>query len=197
MGVVAGIISGLSSRDRNNALKHAIIGGLAGAAAGYLKGKLEQARSREELRNAINSDVRHDTRKVTEMGAILRNLNNCRQTQVLTVKQAFDDGSVTAQETKVALQAVRASVQGDNKLIEEILGGVTERKGVYVTSISKVENKVEKAILADAAGSASETAAVADVRELDRTSRVVHKEHQSASADLFRQIDELEELTLG
>ena len=109
-------------------------------------------------------------------------------------------GSVTAQETKTALQAVRASVHGDNDLIEEILGEVTERKGVYVASISQVENRAEEAILADASGSTSETAAdpeaVADVRELDRTSREVLDEYQVASADLFQQIGELEELTL-
>ena len=38
--------------------------------------------------------------------------------------------------------------------------------------------------------------AVADVRELDRTSREVLDEYQVASADLFRQIEEMEELTL-
>ena len=200
IGLITGIVTGLQSGDRDKVLKHAIIGGLTGAAAGYLKGKLEQAQSREELRNAINADVQRDTQRVTEMGSILRNLNECRRNQVVAVKRDFDDGSVTAQETKAALQAVRASVQGDNALIEEILGGVTERKGVYVASIGQVENKAEEAILADAAGSASETAAepeaVADVRELDRTSREVQEEYQVASADLFRQLDELEELTL-
>ena len=37
---------------------------------------------------------------------------------------------------------------------------------------------------------------MADVRELDRTSREVLDEYQVASADLFRQIEEMEELTL-
>lgn len=198
IGVIAGLVTGLQSGDRDKALKHAIIGGLSGAAAGYLKGKLEQARSREELRGAINSDVRRDTQKVTEMGSILRNLNECRRNQVAAVKRDFDDGGVTAQETKAILQAVRTSVHGDNALIEEILGEVTERKGVYVASIGQVENRAEEAILADAAGSTSETdpEAVADVRELDRTSREVQEEYQVASADLFRQLEELEELTL-
>ena len=181
-------------------MKRAILGGLAGAAAGYLKAKSEQAQSHEELREAINSDVRSDTQTVTEMGAILRSLNECRQTQVAAVKRDFDDGSVTAQKTRDALQAVRASIEGDNALLEEILGEVNERKGVYVATISAVEEMAEEVILADAAGSTSETAAdseaVADVRELDRTSREVRDEYQVASADLFREIEEMEELTL-
>ena len=95
IGVITGIITGLQqSDDKSKALKRAIIGGLAGAAAGYLKGKLEQAESREELRDAINSDVQRDTHKVTEMGSILRNLNECRQNQVAAVRRDFDDGSV-------------------------------------------------------------------------------------------------------
>ena len=193
IGVITGLITGLQSGDRDKVLTHAIIGGLTGAAAGYLKGKLEQAQSREELRDAINSDVQRDTQKVTEMGSILQNLNECRRNQVAAVKRDFDDGGVTAQETKAALQAVRASVHGDNNLIEEILGEVTERKGVYVASIGQVENRAEEAILA---GEAADPEAVADVRELDRTSREVLDEHQVASADLFREIEELEELTL-
>ena len=200
IGVIAGLITGLQSGDRDKVMKHAIIGGLTGAAAGYLKGKLEQAESREDLRNAINSDVQRDTHKVTEMGSILRNLNECRQSQVASAKRDFDDGGVTAQETKAVLQTVRASVQRDNILIEEILGEVIERKGVYVASISQVENKAEEAILADAAASTSEMAAdpeaVTDVRELDRASREVRDEYELASADLFREIEELEELTL-
>lgn len=200
IGAIAGLITVLQSGDRKKILKHAIIGGLTGAAAGYLKGKLEQAQSRAELREAINTDVQRDTQKVTEMGSVLRNLNQCRQSQVAAVKRDFDDGSVTAQQTKAVLQAVRASVQGDNVLIEEILGEVTARKGVYVASISQVENNAEAVILADAAASNSETAAdpkaVTDVRELDRASREVRDEYEMASADLFRQIEEMEELTL-
>ena len=200
-GAVVTIVEGvLKGRDREDILKRAIIGGLTGAAAGYLKGKLEQAESREELRDAINSDVQHETHKVTEMGTILHNLNECRRNQVVTARRDFDDGSVTAQATKAVLQTVRASVQGDNMLIEEILGEVTKRKGVYVAGIGRVENKAEEVILADAAASTSETAAdpeaVADVRELDRASRQVRDEYELASADLFREIEELEELTL-
>ena len=200
IGVITGILTGLQSRDRKKVLQHAVIGGLTGAAAGYLKGKLEQAQSRAELRDAINSDVQRDTQKVTEMGSILRNLNECRQSQVAGVKQNFDDGSVTPTQTKAALQAVRDSIQGDNVLIQEILGEVTERKGVYVASIGQVENKAEEVILADAGSSSSATAAdpdaVTDVRELDRASREVRDEYEMASADLFREIEEMEELTL-
>ncbi len=200
IGAVTGLITGLMSDDRDKALKHALIGGLTGAAAGYLKGKMEQAQSREELRNAINADVQRDTRKITEMGSILRNLNECRRNQVAAIKRNFNDGSVTAQESRAALQAVRASVQGDNDLIGEILGEVTERKGVYVASIGQVENKAEAAILADAAKSTSETpadpAAVADVRELDRASREVQEEYQLASADLDRDIADMIELVV-
>ena len=195
--VLEGVIKGRKGED---ILKRTVIAAGAGAAAGYLKGKLEQAQSREELRQAINSDVRRDTQKVTEMGSILRSLNECRKSQVAVVKRNFDDGTVTAEQTKASLQAVRVRVQRDNSLIEEILGEVTERKGVYVASIGQVESRAEAAILADAAGSTSETAAdpeaVADVRELDRTSRELREEYQVASADLFREIEELEELTL-
>ena len=200
IGIITGLVTGLQSGDRDKVMKHAIIGGLAGAAAGYLKGKLERAQSRAELRDAINSDVQRDTQKVTEMGSILRNLNECRQSQVAVVKQNFDDGSVTPKQTKAVLQTVRASVQGDNALIQEILGEVTERKGVYVASISHVEDKAEEVILADAGASSSETAAdpnaVTDVRELDRASQEVRDEYEMASADLFQQIEEMEELTL-
>ena len=201
IGALGGVITViLKGGDRDDLFKGAIIGGLSGAALGYAKAKLDEAKTRDELRRIINADVKDDTRQVTEMGAMLSDLNECRRSQVTTVKRNFDDGSVTAEQTKAALQAVRVSVQEDNSLIEDILGEVTERKGVYVASISQVENKAEEAILADAAGSTSETMvdpeAVADVRELDRTSREVHEEYQVASADLFQQIEELEELTL-
>ena len=200
IGVLMGIATAYLSGDRDKVWERAMIGGLTGASVGYLKGKFKQAQSRAELREAINSDVQRDTQKVTEMGSALRNLNECRQSQVAAVKRDFDDGSVAAQQTKAVLQAVRASVQGDNVLIEEILGEVTERKGVYVASISQVENNAEAVILADAAASNSETApdpkAVTDVRELDRASREVRDEYEMASADLFRQIEEMEELTL-
>ena len=201
IGAIGGLVSViLTNGDRDDAWKHALVGGLTGAAVGYAKAKVQQAKTREEWRRAVNADVKDDTRQVTEMGTMLRNLNECRQGQVAAVKRSFDDGSVTAEHTKTALQAVRASVKGDNDMIETIMGAVTERKGVYVASISQVENKAEEAILADAAGSTSETAAdpeaVADVRELDRTSREVREEYQVASADLFQQIEEMEELVL-
>ena len=210
IGVIAGIITGLQSGDRKKVLKHALIGGLTGAAAGYLKGKLEQAQSREELREAINSDVQRDTSKVTEMGSILRGLNECRQGQVVAMKQHFDDGSVTAEQTRGALQAVRASVQQDNMLIEDILGEVTERKGVYVASIGQVENKTEEEVLGNLAAGTTETepasttqveiaarpTAENDVQELELASREVREQYESESADLFQQIEEMEELTL-
>lgn len=157
IGIITGIVTGLQSGDRKKVFRNAVIGGLTGAAAGYLKGKIEQARSREDLRKAINSDVRQDTRKVTEMGTILRSLNDCRRGQVFAIKQGFDEGGVSAEQTRVALQNVRASVQQDNTLIEEILGEVTERKGVYVASIGQVENKTEEEVLGNVAASTPET----------------------------------------
>ena len=200
VGTVIGIFTSVITGDTDEALKRAIIGGLTGAAAGYVQAKLTQAKTREELRQAINADVQGDTRQVTEMGTKLRNLNACRRGQVADVKRNFDDGIITAEQTQAALQAVRASVESDNTLIEEILGEVTKNKGVYVASISQVENKAEEEILVKAAAQTSETAVVpkpaTNIQKLDRANREVRDEHEKASADLFRQIEEMEELTL-
>ena len=147
IGVITGVVAGLASGDRKKAWRNALIGGVAGAAGGYLKAKAEQARNREDLRRAINSDVQRDTRRVTEMEKILGSLKECRHGQVAAIKRGFDDGSVNAEQTRASLQIVRASVEGDNKLIEEILGGVAERKGVYVESIATVENKTKEEVL--------------------------------------------------
>ena len=215
IGAIAGLLTSIQSGDRKKILTHTIVGGLAGAAAGYLKGKIQQGQSREDLRQAIDSDVQRDTRKVTEMGAILGRLNECRRVQVAAIKRGFDDGHSTAEHTRGELKTVRAGIERDNTLIEEILGEVTKRKGVYVASIGQVEEQTEEQVLGDVAEYTPETAAPTtvatgsstidvstrptpenDVQRLELASLEINAVYEADNADLFREIDEMEELTL-
>ena len=106
IGVIAGLITGLQIRRQGQGHEARHHRRAHRCGRGLSQG---QARAGPKVVKICvtpsTADVQRDTHKVTEMGSILRNLNECRQSQVVaSAKHGFDDGGVTARETKAVLQ---------------------------------------------------------------------------------------------
>ena len=149
--LLGGLLGALAGGDIEGAAIGALAGGLTGAAGGYLRAKSQQAQSQAELRQAIYADVRQDNGRVSQMGSVIRRLNECRQGQIVKIEQEFKTGVLSKDKARSRLEAVRSSVDKDNALVKEILQDVDERNAVYVESIAEVEQTDKSVVLGDAA----------------------------------------------
>lgn len=124
----------------------AIAGALAGGAYGYIQAKEQQAKNKADMRRLIYKDARSDNKQLGQFGRSIRALNKCRSRQVAEVKKNFKARRIDKKTAKAQLKQIRAAIQDDNKLVNDVIGDVEKRNAIYVGSLAQVENLTEQKV---------------------------------------------------
>jgi uncharacterized protein YraI len=132
------LIGGLVGGDMKSALLGGLGGALVGGTLGYLEGRRKEAASKEELLRAIDGDAGADSARLRQFTAAIDRLGACRQRQLNAVKLQYVEGEIPAGQAYGRMSEIRAAIDGDNQLIEEVMGRTDERYGVYVDAKAEV-----------------------------------------------------------
>jgi len=167
IGVLVGAAAGALIGGGN--IKDVLIGagaGLAaGAGAGYLDGKHKQYKTQEEVLAAIDGDTKTDLSRVSSAGQAIPALRRCRNQQIDQLKAQIDAKQIKRDAAMARLAEITKSVEQDNLLVDQVLGGIRGRSTEYVKAIS-----VEKGLKQEDVDRAL-SEATADARVKDRQER--------------------------
>jgi hypothetical protein len=139
---VAGILGATAGALIGGDVRSAAIGGaagaLAGGGAGYLAGLRKETTDRDELLGSINNDAASDSQYVVQVSNAVQGLNECRLNEIATTRQQYEAGTISAEQARTQASAIQSRVDGDNELINKILGQVGDRLKVYADARSEV-----------------------------------------------------------
>lgn len=128
------------------AIAGAVIGLLGGLIAGALDADAQNERDREELLRMVNTDASIDQQQLGQVARAVANLNNCRARQVAQLRADVEAGTVDSATARNRLAAIRARVDQDNELVNEVLGDVSNRNDEFVEASAELQG-VEAEIL--------------------------------------------------
>ena len=135
--------------DVEGAILGGIVGAASGAAAGYLRAKASQVETREDLVASIDSDINADSERLQGLNVALRNLNDCRESQLDALKADIEGGRIDKADAGIRLEEIRTAMSNDNAIINEVLGEADERQVIYVEAQATAQEVEQEAVLGD------------------------------------------------
>ena len=138
VGLIAGLAVGALTGNARAGVAVGAALGLSGLAGAYFEKKQSQARTKAALQSGIRSDIIGARREARSLSASITKLNQCRLRQIEKTRQLALGPNKAAAKTRV--QAIRAWMEDDKKLIGQAVGELEEGADIYSKSYAKARD---------------------------------------------------------
>lgn len=139
IGVGAAVGIGIAALTGNTNTASLAMGAIAGGIAGGFFDQLVAKQGRDQALSTTLTSAKAEQENMRKTQAAMDALNACRKQEIRQVKADYKAGRIKRPEAEARMAAIRARIDRDYEIAQEINGNITKRSGEFQTALGQAQ----------------------------------------------------------